>query len=422
MTSENRMIGKDRARPESSSVRLLTVDARFLQDGRGRISKTSQVRNWILAITCAAILAGILVAGLWPFHAARNQVYEVANGGGMWFGRHGTVLSTGAFKAQDVGDDDPCDIDIGLTPATTWDRNTILSFYAGNRGTPLSLHQSNRDLLIESQRRGARPESSLTKLYVLRVFRGHRKVFIAITSDGHETSVYVNGVLAAVSRTFAFSSKDLAGRLIVANSPLRDDSWSGLIRELAIYKGFLSQRAALRRYRTWAESGRPAATQSARPLAVYLFDQPVGPVIRNQTGEGPDLSIPKRFTVLDHIFLEQPRSEYKYGQDSLKNIVINIAGFVPLGFIFCAYFSLVRRSRHAIGMSIIVGAAVSVTIEVLQAFLPTRFSGMTDIFTNTVGTAVGACTFAYLGMVCESLSPSRSQAVRQVAGWLIERA
>ena len=73
----------------------------------------------------------------------------------------------------------------------------------------------------------------------------------------------------------------------------------------------------------------------------------------------------------------------------IKDICIKICGFIPLGFFLYGYFRLLRRVHHPIAAMALVFAA-SLTIEVLQASLPTRDSSMTDLLMNTFGIGVGA--------------------------------
>ena len=60
-----------------------------------------------------------------------------------------------------------------------------------------------------------------------------------------------------------------------------------------------------------------------------------------------------------------------------------------VGLCFYVYFVSIRKLEKAALATIILGFALSLTVETLQAFLPTRQSGMTDVITNTLGTCVG---------------------------------
>jgi glycopeptide antibiotics resistance protein len=45
---------------------------------------------------------------------------------------------------------------------------------------------------------------------------------------------------------------------------------------------------------------------------------------------------------------------------------------------------------QAILNATLVGASLSFAVEILQAYIPRRFSGTTDIITNTLGALLGA--------------------------------
>jgi VanZ family protein len=81
-----------------------------------------------------------------------------------------------------------------------------------------------------------------------------------------------------------------------------------------------------------------------------------------------------------------------------------------------AYLKWNRNTRHVTIVTILCGAAISLTIEILQEYIPGRDSGLLDIFTNTSGTFLGALLFRWTlmqnltGKVLDSLRSSEGDA------------
>ena len=88
---------------------------------------------------------------------------------------------------------------------------------------------------------------------------------------------------------------------------------------------------------------------------------------------------------------------WQEGRDKrdLRDLSTNIFGFVPFGFVFVAYLTWNRNVRHATIVTILCGAAISLTIEILQEYIPGRDSGLLDVLTNTSGTFLGALLFEW---------------------------
>jgi hypothetical protein len=70
----------------------------------------------VLGLLCASVLTGILIAGLWPFHAPKNEVSWLSDGNGLHFGKYGVVLGSEAKSPRDLKEGTDCSIEIWLQP------------------------------------------------------------------------------------------------------------------------------------------------------------------------------------------------------------------------------------------------------------------------------------------------------------------
>ncbi len=347
-----------------------------------------------LKAICACVLMSILVAGLWPFHAPRNDVSWLSGGSGLVFGKDGSIVSANSFEVDPARDGDSCSLEIWLKPARLDSGGMILAFYRANGDVvPFSLRQYQSGLVL------ARPSQSDVRekdeVYVGEVFDASDPVLVTITSNRTSTAIYADGRLLKRVSNFVGLGRDLTGQLVIGNAPTTPYTWSGELKGLAIYDRELTETEIAKSPADWTIAGRPDSSEREALVARYLFDEGQGRVVRNRVDAATDLLIPERFFVLHPQFLERPWDEFRPSWSYCKDVGINIFGFVPLGFFFSAYFAAILKTRRAIWLTVALGLAVSLTIEILQSFLPTRDSGMTDLITNTLGTAMGATLYVW---------------------------
>lgn len=351
------------------------------------------MRSRLITVACAAVLCIILNLGLWPFHAPRNDVSWLPQRTGLYFGRTGTVFSSGMLRpAPSVT------IEIWLQPRRIWDSGTFLAFYSPGKSSQFSLRQSQLDLQLGIPVQDDQ-HAVIDNLYVDNAFPRRGATFITLTSGTQGTVVYLNGVLARKVQSIRLPADGIVGRLVLADSTGQSDAWSGWLYGLAIYDRDLMAPRVLEHYQAWTQTGSPRIDGDDATQALYLFDERAGKTIRSKTGSGPELNIPETYTTLGQMFLESPWSEFKRDQGFWGAVFKNVIGFIPLGGCFCAYFTLVRQTRRAGLTTVVLGFAVSLTIELLQCFLPTRDSGAMDLITNTLGTYIGVLLFRILNPV-----------------------
>jgi hypothetical protein len=354
--------------------------------------RSTKTQTRLLGAICTCVLLSILVAGLWPFQAPRNEVDWLSQGNGVLFGKYGSIVSADTFRAAPPQADNSCSLEIWLEASRVNSSGTILAFYSPTSQAILfALRQSLGDLVI--QRGSHRQLGKAARVYVNDIFSQLIPVFVTISSGETGTAIYVDGKLVKKSPNFRFSSQNLAGQFIVGNAPLSTHNWSGQVYALAVYDRALPVAEVAQHFADWSKSKQPDLASKEGIVARYVFNEGKGNIIHNQVDSATDLLIPERFFVLHEQLLAWPWDEFRSDWGYLKDVGINIAGFIPLGFFFSAYFSSIRNIKRAIWLTIALGFAVSLTIEVLQAFLPTRDSGMTDLITNTLGTSLGALLY-----------------------------
>jgi VanZ family protein len=85
-------------------------------------------------------------------------------------------------------------------------------------------------------------------------------------------------------------------------------------------------------------------------------------------------------------FLSAPLPKYWTGFD----VVSNVLGYMPLGFLLALSALRTGRERFALRIAVVVALLLSLVMETLQVYLPGRVPSNLDLMLNVVGGALGA--------------------------------
>lgn len=96
---------------------------------------------------------------------------------------------------------------------------------------------------------------------------------------------------------------------------------------------------------------------------------------------------------------------------TLNDILINLAAYMPLGFLFALSLRMRLSASAAVALASILALATSLAMESVQMFLPSRIASNVDLLTNGTGALFGALTAPLLSPY--GFPGSRLAALRQ---------
>lgn len=334
-----------------------------------------------------------------------NNIEWLPAGEGLCFNRFAIAYTTSFFPPADAASRDA-----GLTielafrsmELTSGNFGYLLSVYAGDDRSQLLIGQWRHWLLIMN---GADHDGrqGVKKVQVdISGTEGHTHL-LTIASGRKGTSVYLNGKLARTESSLQLFYPFQPGltRLTLGNSVYGQHPWHGLVAGLALYDVAVDPEVirgheAQRTVGTLAGKNRGAA-----PRIQYRFDVLAGELVANIAGENYPLHVPERMVILKKEFLGWHEVLNSRKWSIVQDVGINLLGFVPLGWMLCATLSRLGgfAGRRYLWLAIGLACAFSLSLEVAQAWIPSRDSSLIDLVMNTFGATVGGWIYSLGGLV-----------------------
>jgi hypothetical protein len=331
-----------------------------------------------------------------------NNVKWIADQNGISFGKYGMAYTDSSFSSFQSYFEFPknLSLEIALKPEDMNDERFkfLLVLHNGEDSKQFLIGQWHSSIILMNGD-DYNSKKGTKKIAVRDALLPQKISFITITSGEEGTKVYLDGQLAATKKDLFLKvpNEYAKARLIVGNSIYGRHSWKGDIYGLAIYGYTLTVKDAEFHFKRWSKERNFSFAKEDAPEVLYLFDEKVGELAYDQAGRDHHLKIPSIMRILKREILVTPWHGVKLNRPFLQDIIINILGFIPLGFLLNVLFinmgGIVERHNCLITVSFCL--VISLIIEIAQSWMPSRSSQMLDLMLNTFGALLGVMLYQF---------------------------
>lgn len=328
-----------------------------------------------------------------------NNVTWLEGRDGIRFGRYGIVYTNTVFPAgTNSPGQDGMTFELVIRPHNFKDDRfkILLSIHGGIDSEQLILGQW-RSALIVMNGDDYDGRLGIPKVGVNEAIPPDQDTFVNITSGSEGTQVYINGRLRQSSTRLVLKipNQDSHAVMVLGNSPYGRHSWAGDIYGMAIYEEILSEEKTITHYNQWSTQQIFSFHRDIQPKVLYLFDDGSGQRVFDHGQSNHHLVIPPRVEILKKEILVAPWNEKQFDHSLIQDMIINLAGFIPPGFFLFAILVNIGGwyKKYGICLTLITCFMVSLTIEILQIWMPSRSSQSLDLIMNAIGGLLGVMLY-----------------------------
>jgi VanZ family protein len=363
-------------------------------------------KQTFLGTLCIVMFIVILIAGLWPFSfSPENGAHWLHNRNGISFNGRGIVYSHEPLNIPGENlYNKGISIEILLIPNNDalfhvdhWDYAQIFSLFKQSQRTEvLTLGQWESSFIVRSS---VNDTKEYKEIELDNALETGKTVLMTITSETEGTTIYKNGKPEIFYPDFVLITEDnkISGQIILGNSSTgKLPSWQGNLLGLAIYNRPLSKAEVFGHYQLWLQKQEIFEQENGKPVALYLFDEGQGTLAINHAGPRKNLIIPNTFKMLQKSIMTLPEETFSLKPFVLKDVIVNTMGFIIFGLVIIAYIhETILWQQYKYLIVVILCGFISLGIETVQVFLPSRTSSVTDLTLNIFGAFLVIILFPY---------------------------